>query len=87
MVAPTQALTAQLGALFLIQAFAVVIVGGLDSVPGALVAALLLGLLQSFLVVTFDELAPYSLYLGIIVVLLLRPQGLFGSRELLRRVS
>lgn len=87
MVAPTQALTAQLGALFLIQAFAVVIVGGLDSVPGALVAALILGLLQSFLVVTFNQLAPYSLYIGIIVVLLVRPQGLLGSRELLRRVS
>lgn len=87
MVAPQQALTAQLGALFLIQAFAVVIVGGLDSVPGALVAALMLGLLQSFLVVTFNQLAPYSLYIGIIVVLLLRPQGLLGSRELLRRVG
>ncbi len=87
MVAPTQAVTAQLGALFLVQAFAVVIVGGLDSVPGALVASLLLGLLQSFLVVTYSRAAPYSLYVGIIVVLLLRPQGLLGSRELLRRVS
>jgi branched-chain amino acid transport system permease protein len=87
MVGPSQALTPQLGVVFLVQAFAVVIVGGLDSVPGALVASLLLGLLNSFLVVTFYRFAPYSLYLGIIVVLLVRPQGLMGSRELLRRVS
>jgi branched-subunit amino acid ABC-type transport system permease component len=87
MVAPTQALTQQLGLFFLIQAFAVVIVGGLDSVPGALVAAIMLGLLNSFLVVTFDWLAPYSFYLGMIVVLILRPQGLLGSRELLKQVS
>lgn len=87
MVAPTQALTPQLGIFFLIQAFAVVIVGGLDSVPGALVAAIMLGLLNSFLVVTYDWLAPYSFYLGLIIVLILRPQGLLGSRELLRRVG
>ncbi|MEZ5409816.1 MAG: branched-chain amino acid ABC transporter permease [Acidimicrobiales bacterium] len=87
MVAPTQALTPQLGAFFLIQAFAVVIVGGLDSVPGALIAAILLGLLNSFLVATLSWLAPYSFYLGLIVVLLVRPQGLLGSKELLRRVS
>jgi branched-subunit amino acid ABC-type transport system permease component len=87
MVSPTQALTPQLGLFFLIQAFAVVIVGGLDSVPGALLAAILLGLLNSFLVATADWLAPYSFYLGMIVVLILRPQGLLGSRELLRRVS
>jgi branched-subunit amino acid ABC-type transport system permease component len=87
MVAPTQALTQQLGLFFLIQAFAVVIVGGLDSVPGALVAAMTLGLLNSFLVTTYDWLAPYSFYIGMIVVLILRPQGLLGSRELLRRVS
>ena len=89
MISPTQALTPQLGLFFLIQAFAVVIVGGLDSVPGALLAAIMLGLLNSFLV-TIDRLewlAPYSFYLGMIVVLILRPQGLLGSKELLRRVS
>lgn len=87
MVAPTQALTQTLGTVFLIQAFAVVIVGGLDSVPGALVAAILLGLLNSFLVTTYSSLAPYSFYFGLIVVLLVRPQGILGSKELLRRVS
>ena len=87
MVAPTQALTQTLGTVFLIQAFAVVIVGGLDSVPGALVAAILLGLLNSFLIATYPSLAPYSFYFGLIVVLVVRPQGILGSKELLRRVS
>jgi branched-chain amino acid transport system permease protein len=87
MVAPTQALTQTLGTVFLIQAFAVVIVGGLDSIPGALIAAILLGLLNSFLIVTYSSLAPYSFYFGLIVVLVVRPQGILGSKELLRKVS
>jgi len=47
--------------------------------PGALLAAVLLGLLNS-LVVAFDPgLSGFSLYLGMAVVLLLRPQGLLGT--------
>ncbi|MQA15242.1 MAG: branched-chain amino acid ABC transporter permease [Pseudonocardiaceae bacterium] len=87
LVAPTLALTPQLGLLFLVQAFAVVVVGGLDSIPGSLVAAIILGLANSFLVFTFSGWAPYSFYLGLIVVLLLRPQGILGSRELTKQVG
>jgi len=87
LVTPYQALSPQLGLAFLVQAFAVVVVGGLDSIAGTLVAAILLGLTNSFLVVTFSEWAPYSFYLGLIVVLLVRPQGLLGSKDLARQVG
>lgn len=68
-----------LAATFVIQSFAVVIVGGLGSVQGALVAALLLGLLDS-LVVSFDPtFSGFTLYLGMALMLLAKPSGLFGS--------
>lgn len=79
LVAPRIQITSGLASTYVIESFAVVIVGGLGSMPGALLAAVLLGLLNS-LVVTFDPaLSGFSLYLGMAVVLLLRPQGLLGT--------
>lgn len=78
LIAPLVQIDAGLGAVFVIQSFAVVIVGGLGSVSGALVAALILGLLNSILVSVNPGLAGFSLYIGMTVVLLLRPQGIFG---------
>jgi branched-chain amino acid transport system permease protein len=84
LIAPYQAIQPGLGALFVVESFVVVVVGGLDSVPGALLAAVLLGWLNSFLVVYQPTIAEFSLYLGMAVVLLVRPQGLLG-RRLIRR--
>lgn len=70
---------AGLAATFVIQSFAVVIVGGLGSIFGALVAALLLGLLDSLLVSIDPTFSGFSLYLGMTLILLARPSGLFGS--------
>jgi branched-subunit amino acid ABC-type transport system permease component len=67
-----------LAATFVIQSFAVVIVGGLGSILGALVASLLLGLLDSVLIALDPTYASFSVYLGMTVILLLRPRGLFG---------
>jgi len=79
LVAPRIQITSGLAATYVIESFAVVIVGGLGSMPGALLAAVLLGLLNS-LVVAFDPgLSGFSLYLGMAVVLLLRPHGLLGT--------
>ena len=78
LVAPLVQIDAGLAAVFVIQSFAVVIVGGLGSVAGALVAALALGLLNSFMVSIDPALAGFSLYIGMTAVLLVRPQGIFG---------
>lgn len=80
LVAPLVQLDVGLAAVFVIQSFAVVIVGGPGSIAGALVAALALGLLNSIMVSIDPALAGFSLYVGMAVVLLIRPQGIFGHR-------
>jgi branched-chain amino acid transport system permease protein len=72
-----------------LKVFPVVIVGGLDSIPGALVGAVLVGMLESF---TAAYLGPslgggvstVASYLILIAVLFARPHGLFGSPRVAR---
>lgn len=74
-------LNAQQGVLFTINAFAVVVIGGLGNYTGAVLGALILGLTESFasyfLGATLAEAAPYLLF---ILVLLFLPAGLRGRR-------
>lgn len=62
----------------LIPAFIVVVVGGLGSLRGAFVASLFVGLVDTFGKAFFSDFAPFVVYLLMVVVLLARPQGLFG---------
>ena len=79
LLAPTFASDAQLGSRFLIKAFAVIIVGGMGSYPGAILAALLLGILEVFGGYAFGQVIGAALlYLVMLVVLLVRPRGLLG---------
>jgi Branched-chain amino acid ABC-type transport system, permease components len=76
---PTMSLVPDVALTFIIQAFAVVIIGGFGSIAGSFVAALVLGLVHSFLVVEAPWLADFSLYLVMVLVLIVRPRGLLGS--------
>lgn len=79
LMAPTFSIDPQLGARFTIKAFAVIIVGGLGSYPGAIAAALLLGLVEVFgSYLTGAVIGSALLYLLMLAVLLVRPRGLFG---------
>jgi branched-chain amino acid transport system permease protein len=60
--------------------FIVVIIGGVGSLQGALIAALVLGVLESFTGHYFQELSMVIPYTLLFFVLLWRPQGLFGGR-------
>jgi branched-chain amino acid transport system permease protein len=80
--APLFQLDATLASTLVLQSFAVVLVGGAGSVAGALIAALLLGLLNSFLVAFDPRLAEFSLYMAMAGVLLIRPTGILGTAEL-----
>jgi branched-chain amino acid transport system permease protein len=60
----------------------VVIVGGLGSLPGAALGGLLIGLLESFSKVLFPAFTGVIMYMVMVVVLILRPQGLLGAEEL-----
>ena len=89
--------------------FVVIVVGGLGSLKGALVASLLIGLMQTFAIsldysinnvieflgfnldaeslwriivdLTISQLAPVLPYLLLVVMLIARPRGLFGTRD------
>ncbi|MGP3911408.1 branched-chain amino acid ABC transporter permease [Nonomuraea sp. 10N515B] len=63
----------------LLLALVVVIAGGLGSIPGALVAALAVGLVEEFGRVLFPGWAMFTLYAAVALVLALRPQGLLGK--------
>ncbi len=73
--------------LLALSAFPAVLLGGLESVPGALIGGLIIGLVQEFANLLFPgtqagtELAPY---LVLMVVLVIRPDGLFGQRRIER---
>ncbi|GAA1628894.1 branched-chain amino acid ABC transporter permease [Georgenia ruanii] len=73
---PNYALSPEMGALFLLTAFAVVVVGGMGSIRGALLAAVVLGLGASVLTVYGPALSGIALFVPMILILLVRPQGL-----------
>ena len=60
-------------------ALVVVIVGGLGSLKGAVFGSLVVGLLDTYGKAYFPELAYFSLFAPMVLILLWRPQGLFGS--------
>lgn len=63
----------------IVEAFVVVVIGGLGSVPGAFVAAVIVSLLNAYGILVFPAIAMVSIFLVMALVLVLRPQGLFGA--------
>ena len=78
---PTTSLVPGLGTEIIVLSFAVVATAGLGQVEGAAVAALLIGFGRSFAVYLYPELQVVMPYLIMVLVLLIRPQGLFGTLE------
>jgi len=58
----------------------VVVVGGPGSIQGALIASLLLGVLDSFGRALLPGLASYTIYIALIIILVFRPSGIMGRR-------
>jgi branched-chain amino acid transport system permease protein len=80
LVAPQQALFPSMGSAFLLLAFVVIILGGMGSVVGALVAALLVGLLQSAVATYWlPQATTWTSFAMVLLLLTMRPQGLFGT--------
>ena len=79
LVVPTSAASLDMAIEFVIEAFAVVVIGGLGSMAGALVGALLVGLIRALSLVVYPEFEILAIYLIVIATLLLRPSGLFGK--------
>jgi branched-chain amino acid transport system permease protein len=83
-VAPTIAVGPGVSVEAIVLAFAVVVIGGLGSLRGAALGALLVGLARSVAVHRFPEVDLAVIYLIMVAILLFRPQGLFGELALRR---
>jgi branched-chain amino acid transport system permease protein len=76
--APVSSVFPGMGSQVLIVCFVIVVIGGIGSLKGALIAALLIGFADTFGKVLFPDYASIAVYLLMAVVLLFRPLGLFG---------
>jgi branched-chain amino acid transport system permease protein len=79
LVIPTGAASLEMSVEVVVEAFAVVVIGGLGSMPGALAGAVIVGLIHALSIVIYPEFELLATYLIVIGVLLLRPAGLFGK--------
>lgn len=81
--APTRAVNPEMGVTVLAESFVVTVVGGMGSLPGAVLAGLLVGVVFSLTSLLAPEFAELSIFVLMAVVLLVRPQGLFGKAGLM----
>lgn len=79
--APQISVTPGMGVEVIILAFAVVVIGGMGSFPGAVVGAVLVGIIRAAAVHLLPQLELFIIYAVMALVLAFRPQGLFGQAE------
>ncbi len=79
--APMSSVYPNMGSSVLIICFVVVVIGGIGSITGALIASLLVGFVDTFGKVFFQELSGMSVYLLMAIILVWRPEGLMGKRS------
>lgn len=77
--APIYAVTPGMGSNLLIVVFAVVVIGGMGSIMGAIVTGLAMGLIEGLTKVFYPEAANTVIFVIMVLVLLIRPAGLFGK--------
>jgi branched-chain amino acid transport system permease protein len=81
--APIRAVTPEMGIPMLAEAFVVTVVGGMDSLVGAVVAGLVVGVVYSLTSLYAPDFAETSIFALMALVLVVRPQGLFGRAGLM----
>ena len=79
--APAIALSQGMDAEIIVQCFIIVIIGGMGSLGGAFLGALILGLLNSFGVMLVPNFEIVLIYLTMVAILMIRPWGLLGKPE------
>ena len=77
--APVRSMSPGMGFSILIESFIVTVIGGMGSVSGALVGALLIGLIRSFGTIGFPLFVEGLMFLAMVLILILRPNGLLGK--------
>ncbi|WP_221794188.1 branched-chain amino acid ABC transporter permease [Oceanobacter mangrovi] len=77
--APMASIVPGMGEHVLISCFVVVVIGGMGSIKGAFVAALMVGIVDTFAAVLLPQLSSMIVYILMAVILIIKPQGLFSS--------
>jgi branched-chain amino acid transport system permease protein len=79
--APNTNVTPTMGDSIIIQTFAIVVIGGLGSILGSIVAGFAVGVLATVGAVFFPQISNTLIFILMVLVLLVRPTGLFGTVE------
>jgi branched-chain amino acid transport system permease protein len=77
--APIYSVNPQMGSNLIIVVFAVVVIGGMGSIMGSIVTGFSLGVLEGMTKVFYPQASSTVIFVGMVIVLLLRPAGLFGK--------
>ncbi len=81
MAAPIYQVSPQMGADLIIVVFAVVVIGGMGSIMGAIITGFGLGLIEGLTKVFYPEASSTVIFVIMAIVLLVRPAGLFGTQK------
>jgi branched-chain amino acid transport system permease protein len=84
---PVRTVFPGLGSEVIVESFVVVVIGGLGSLWGALVASLLIGTLETVGIIVFPAFEMAFIYLLMVLVLIVRPWGLFGKPVKIKSLS
>jgi branched-chain amino acid transport system permease protein len=79
--APMQSVYPEMGLNVIIECFVIVVIAGLGSIMGAVISSLLVGVTISMATLIYAPMAHVVIFMLMIVVLLIRPTGLFGVKE------
>ncbi|ABR90093.1 High-affinity branched-chain amino acid transport system permease protein LivH [compost metagenome] len=81
LVIPNAAASLEMGVELVVEAFAVVVIGGLGSMKGAAVGALIVGLIRALSAMYYPEAEILAIYAIVLAVLIWKPAGLYGKAE------
>ena len=79
--APIYSVNPQMGSNLIIVVFAVVVIGGMGSILGAVITGFMLGLVEGLTKVFYPEAASTVIFVVMAIVLMIKPAGLFGKRS------
>ncbi len=79
--APTTNVQPNMGDAIIIYTFAIVVIGGMGSIVGSIVAGFVLGLIQAIGVVIYPPISTTLIFIMMVIVIVFRPAGLFGRAE------
>ncbi len=79
LVIPTTAASLEMPSVLIVEGFAVVVIGGLGSMKGALFGALIVGFMRALALTFFPEIEIMAIYIVVVAMLLVRPYGMFGK--------